>query len=544
VVRRFGGSIAHLSGDTLCLTFDTHPGSDVLDELAFLTGYEVRVLQNSKDPNVGLTAQSSDKHRNVPDTDKAKQGHSACQNCAEENSPLQARDQPVDDKKLDSVSSSLVDGHTESKTSTPLVANDAPRDGGLSCEEYVGGAPYVVNQILNRAISGEASDIHIERYRNTVRIRFRMDGVLHKVGTVPTAMHAEVVARIKILASLDIAEKRLPQDGRMTFTPDTAFERGSTAGPKSNTNVGKHEASEEIDLRVSTLPTAHGEKVVLRVLDRSDVDVQLDALGLTRRDRSQLEEALKHPNGLILMTGPTGSGKTTTLYASLRALDSTALNIQTIEDPSEYELPGVNQAQIKQNIGFDFPEALRAFLRQDPDVIMVGEIRDRDTAEIAIRASLTGHLVFSTLHTNDACATIGRLLDMGVAPYLVASALNLVGAQRLLRRLCPKCSRLDEPTVHETKQFDTVGLMSPASVRRPVGCPTCNQTGYKGRTAIFEMLPITDQLIQLISDDEPAHTLRANARNSGVSSLRHAAMQKVFDEVTSVEEAVRQTYGS
>jgi type II secretory ATPase GspE/PulE/Tfp pilus assembly ATPase PilB-like protein len=401
----------------------------------------------------------------------------------------------------------------------------APAPNAAEPARWFGSVPLIVNRIIEEALAQGASDIHIEPFRRQVRVRYRVDGMLRIAGTVDSAQREEVAARIKILADLDIAEKRRPQDGRMTVRPQTS-------------RLPEERLPEEIDLRVSTLPTAHGEKVVLRILDRSDIELDLEALGFEPKERSVFEAAIRRPHGLVLVTGPTGSGKTTTLYAALSALDHSVLNVQTIEDPVEYELAGVNQAQARADIGFGFAEALRAFLRQDPDVVMVGEIRDRDTAEIAIRAALTGHLVLSTLHTNDAASTIGRLLDMGVAPYLVSAAVELAAAQRLVRRVCPDCSSSRPITADERS---LLGLPDVQHITEGRGCARCGGTGFRGRTAVFELLPMTDTLSELVAEGAPTHQLRAEARSAGVRPLRAAAAAKVAVGQTTPDEAIRHT---
>ncbi|MEM9985026.1 MAG: GspE/PulE family protein [Bacteroidota bacterium] len=325
-----------------------------------------------------------------------------------------------------------------------------------------------VDKVLHEAAQMGASDIHVERYESEARIRYRWEGQLIEKYEVPLDQYNAIISRLKILADLDIAERRLPQDGRI------------------NLSVGQ----QKIDLRVSTVPGKHGEKMVLRLLTRSKEHLDLSKVGLNAEELAIYERSIAYPNGLILITGPTGSGKTTTLYASLNRLNQPTKNILTIEDPIEYNLSGINQVQLKEGIGLTFDRALRAFLRQDPDIIMVGEIRDEATAQIAIRAALTGHLVFSTLHTNSAWDALSRLTDMGVEPYLLAAALRLVVAQRLVRRLCPHCKKT-------SKQVDHPLFQEKWSIQEhavPSGCPQCYYTGYRGRQAVFELLPITPYL--------------------------------------------------
>lgn len=401
-----------------------------------------------------------------------------------------------------------------------------------------GSAPQQVHQIIQGAIACGASDIHIEPYAETYRVRYRLDGVLHEVAQLALRRQPELTARIKIMAELDIAEKRRPQDGRITVRPNRSAVQRSKAQQNGSQQNGAERPS-EIDLRVSTLPTAFGEKVVLRVLDRSDITLNLKALGFAEADRTAFEQAIHRPHGMVLVTGPTGSGKTTTLYAALQAVASERLNVQTIEDPIEYEIPGINQAQAHPDIGFAFADALRAFLRQDPDVIMVGEIRDRETAQIAIRAALTGHLVLSTLHTNDAPSAPGRLIDMGVPPYLVASSVTLIMAQRLVRTICPECAT-PHPIAEE--QREALGLST--SVRTGqcgTGCPACHDTGYHGRTAVSEVMPMSKTLARAVSDGEDTSVIRDQAIQEGMRTLRASAAAKVAGGQTTPEEALRHT---
>ncbi|MEL6443171.1 MAG: GspE/PulE family protein [Bacteroidota bacterium] len=375
----------------------------------------------------------------------------------------------------------------------------------------VGPAVQQVDRLITRAAALRASDIHIEPYESSVRIRYRLDGVLHLAGTLAPHQHAALVSRIKVLSGLDIAEKRRPQDGRL--------------------RVDRPHSQPPLDLRVSVLATHFGEKVVLRLLDRSALRLDLEALGFDPAPLALLRAAIHRPHGIVLVTGPTGSGKTTTLYAALSEIDTDRLNVSTVEDPIEYDLPGVNQTQARPDIGLGFAEALRAFLRQDPDVLMVGEIRDTETAEIAVRAALTGHLVLATLHTNDAAGAVMRLADMGVAPYLLASSLRLVAAQRLLRTLCSACKRPAQSTGATTAPFESVG------------CPECNGTGYRGRAAILEALPLVGHAAQEAVRAADSAALRALGQHEGWPSLAEAASRAVSTGTTSQAEALRVTEG-
>jgi len=384
-------------------------------------------------------------------------------------------------------------------------------------------APVVklVNALLTDAIKKRASDIHIEPYERLLRVRFRVDGVLHEIMQPPLKLKNAMISRIKIMSSLDIAERRLPQDGRIKV------------------KVGH---GGEMDLRVSTLPTLFGEKVVMRLLDKSHVQLDVNKLGFDARAIDLFRTAIGKPYGMILVTGPTGSGKTTTLYAALNELNKIGTNISTAEDPVEYNMIGVNQLQVHEDIGLNFATALRAFLRQDPDVIMVGEIRDFETAEIAVKAALTGHLVLSTVHTNDAPSTINRMLNMGIEPFLIASSVNLIMAQRLARVVCPKCR---EP--HEVPAHTMIELGVPEELAKDItafrgkGCQFCGATGFRGRTALYEMMGMTDQLRELILSGASAIELKRQAIADGMKTLRQSGIEKVGDGVTSIEEVMRVT---
>jgi type IV pilus assembly protein PilB len=376
----------------------------------------------------------------------------------------------------------------------------------------------LVNRLITDAISMGASDIHVEPYERLMRVRYRIDGVLHEVLQPPVEKTKPVISRLKIMADLDIAEKRRPQDGRIRV----------------------RQSDRTIDIRVSTLPTDFGEKVVLRILDKSQLQLDLTKLGFEENDLRLFRRTAKLPYGMILVTGPTGSGKTTTLYAALNYINRPDVNITTIEDPIEYNLPGINQTHVRADIGVTFAAALRAILRQDPNVIMVGEIRDGETAEIAIRAALTGHLVFSTLHTNDAPSAITRLIDMGVEPFLVASSVKMILAQRLMRRLCDKCRKPVEPSPEEAEEL-MLGGNGKKEFFKPVGCPACNKFGYRGRMAVYEVLPIQNGVSDLIAHGITASELRKKAQANGMLTLRQAAIKKAERGETSLDEVIRET---
>jgi type IV pilus assembly protein PilB len=380
-------------------------------------------------------------------------------------------------------------------------------------------APVVklVDLIIRQAINERASDIHIEPFKDRMSLRYRIDGKLYEIPPPAKHLHLAIISRVKILAKLDIAEKRLPQDGAILVKID----------------------DRPIDLRVSTVPTIYGEKVVLRILDKGAVVLDLGQLGFDAKQLEQLRKAMSSSYGLILLTGPTGSGKTTTLYAMLSEMKDATRNILTIEDPVEYKLDGINQVQVKPEIGLSFAGALRSFLRQDPDIMLVGEIRDMETAEICIRSALTGHLVLSTLHTNDAPSAINRLMDIGIEPYLITPSLLCVVGQRLIRKLCPDCKEAYEPTTKQVADYKIKADL----IYKPKGCPKCNHLGYKGRMSISEVMLVNLEIREMISKRATFQDIREVARKTGMQSLSDSAMKKVELGMTSLEEAISVTLG-
>lgn len=374
----------------------------------------------------------------------------------------------------------------------------------------------LVNQILTSAVFQRASDIHIDPLDDKVVVRYRVDGVLDIVKEFPIRILNQMVSRIKVMSGMDITETRIPQDGRI----QTAIQQ------------------KNIDLRISTLPTVRGEKVVMRILDISGGANKLDSIGLTKKEERLVRDMIAKPNGIVLVSGPTGSGKTTTLYACLEELNKPNVNIVTVENPVELKMEGVNQVQVEPDVNLTFANALRSILRQDPNIIMVGEIRDVETAEIAIRASLTGHLVLSTIHTNDAIKTVTRLLDMDIEPFLIASSLTGVVSQRLVRKLCTECSYDDEPTPTEVVMFKKQGI-DLDHVKRAKGCPSCNYKGYAGRVGIFEVLPISDQMRKLIAENATFDELENEAKRSGMQSILSSGLKKIQEGVTTLEEVMK-----
>ena len=402
------------------------------------------------------------------------------------------------------------------------VAEAASGDGAGDLENLANETPIIkfVNLVLYQAVQDRASDIHFEPFEDEFKIRYRVDGALYEMTPPPKHLALPVTSRLKVMANLDIAERRLPQDGRIGITL----------------------AGRQIDLRVSTLPTQFGESVVLRVLDRSAVNMELESLGFPKHVYDHVMQTIQQPNGIFINTGPTGCGKTTTLYSCLRRINTIDSKLLTVEDPVEYEIEGIMQVPVNEAAGMTFPRALRAFLRQDPDVIMLGEIRDLETSQIAIQASLTGHLVLSTLHTNDAPGAVTRLIDMGVEPFLISSTLLSVLAQRLVRMICKKCRTPFEPTENQLSLLN----LSPHDIGDKVfyygrGCANCNDTGYKGRKGIFELLIISDPVRALINERAPTVVIRQKAVELGMVTLREDGMRSIFDGETTIEEVLKYT---
>jgi type IV pilus assembly protein PilB len=416
--------------------------------------------------------------------------------------------------RLDSAAESLVEEASAEVASQQDIA-------AVEATASPDDAPIIklVNLLITQAVNDRASDIHIEPGERSLRVRYRIDGVLHEVMNPPKTVHSGITSRLKIMADIDIAERRVPQDGRLGLVVQ-----------------GK-----QIDIRVATLPTVHGEKLVMRLLDKSSVLLRLQDLGFLPQNFDRFEESYKKPYGAILATGPTGSGKSTTLYATLNILNRPGINIITVEDPVEYKLPGVNQIQTNAKAGLTFASALRSILRSDPDIVLIGEIRDRETAQIAVEAALTGHLVLSTLHTNDAPSALTRLTEMGIEPFLVASALDCVVAQRLARKLCDKCK---EPYLPADEDLGTVGLLAeggdePPKLFRAIGCTACGRTGYKGRFAVHEVMTVSEEIERLVVEKSSSEEIARVARDQGMLTLREDGLEKVRSGITSIEEILR-----
>jgi type IV pilus assembly protein PilB len=512
-------------GATLTIAMADPSNLFAIDDVKFMTGYNVEVVVSSES-NVmsAIAANYQGAKGEVVRVSKETQNQASA--------ILQAKDYTFsEDTSMDGGPGGFDEGPTVDVEEFDKVVGTA-LDGIETIEEKDDSevvkeveAPIVklVNGIFINAIKAGASDIHVEPYEASLRVRYRVDGVMYTVMNLPPKIKAALTSRIKIMSKLDIAERRLPQDGRIKL------------------KLGK---KREIDFRVSTLPTLFGEKTVLRLLDKSNLQVDLTRLGFEQPQLDSFMEAIEKPYGMVLVTGPTGSGKTTTLYSALNHLNKPDTNIMTSEDPVEYNFMGINQVQVKEEIGLTFASALRSFLRQDPDIIMVGEIRDFETAEIAVKAALTGHLVLSTLHTNDAPSTINRLLNMGIEPFLVSSSVILILAQRLARKVCTQCKIEEKIPV---QALIKVGF-SPEKAEtikcfKGKGCPTCNNSGYKGRIALYEVMPIKDEIRELILEGASASEIKKTAVRLGTKSLRMSGMSKVEEGITSIEEILRVTFG-
>jgi type IV pilus assembly protein PilB len=505
------------SGATLTIAMTDPTNVFALDDIKFMTGYNVEPVVASE------TAVGEAIQKYYQGGGAGRQGGGSGGGSGTGNGGGSSMNAAAAANTLDLATRSL----EESVNGDEVEVLEEIEELDVTQLEKVGGeAPVIrmVNLLLMSSIQKGASDIHIEPYEREFRVRFRIDGILYSVMQPPMKFKDAITSRIKIMARLDIAEKRLPQDGRIKL-------RFSDNG-----------TSKEIDFRVSCLPTLFGEKIVMRLLDKEKLMLDMTRLGFEPESLARLERQIAKPWGMCLVTGPTGSGKTNTLYSSISKLNTMDTNIMTAEDPVEFNLPGVNQVNVKDSIGLNFAAALRSFLRQDPNIILVGEIRDFETAEIAVKAALTGHLVLSTLHTNDAPSTISRLMNMGIEPFLVASSVNLICAQRLVRRLCKSCK---EAHPLPPQGFIDVGMpeedAETATAFRPVGCDKCNNTGYKGRVGLYEVMEVSDGLREMILTGASSMDLRRTAREEGMYTLRESGLCKVREGVTSIEEVVRET---
>ena len=504
------------AGATLTIAMTDPTNVFAMDDLKFMTGYNVEPVVASET----AVLDSIDKYYGAG-------GGPAATSASRGGAAASAPAAPQGESALEMAARSLQEMPTMlAETGDVEVLEELEEISAEMLSRQGEEAPVIklVNVILMSAISKGASDIHIEPYEKEYRVRYRVDGILYNIMAPPLKMRDAITSRVKIMAKLDIAEKRLPQDGRIKI-------RFSDNGTQK-----------DIDFRVSCLPTLFGEKIVMRLLDKGKLMLDMAKLGFEAESLKKLETQISKPWGMVLVTGPTGSGKTNTLYSSIAKLNSPETNIMTAEDPVEFNLPGINQVQVRENIGLNFAAALRSFLRQDPNIILVGEIRDFETAEIAVKAALTGHLVLSTLHTNDAPSTISRLMNMGIEPFLVASSLNLVCAQRLVRRVCVNC-KVDD--THAPPALEQVGF-GPADAaavvpKKGTGCEKCNNTGYKGRVGLYEVMEVTDELRELILVGASALEIRRKAIEEGMITLRGSGLRKVKDGVTTIEEVLRET---
>ncbi len=512
-------------GATLTIAMADPSNVFAIDDVKFMTGYNVEVVVSSESAIINSIAGCYlGKGENMLATPSQSSASSMA---------IQAKDYTLGDEDMAEgfESTSFDEGPSVNVDEFDKIVGSAldnvdvleDKDDAEVIKEVEAPIVKLVNGIFVNAIKSGASDIHVEPYENSLRVRYRVDGVMYTVMNLPTKIKAALTSRIKIMSKLDIAERRLPQDGRIKL------------------KLGK---KRDIDFRVSVLPCLFGEKTVLRLLDKGNLQVDLTKLGFEQAALDDFMEALNKPYGMLLVTGPTGSGKTTTLYSALNYLNKPDTNIMTAEDPVEFNFMGINQVQVKEEIGLTFAAALRSFLRQDPDIIMVGEIRDFETAEIGVKAALTGHLVLSTLHTNDAPGTISRLLNMGIEPFLVSSAVILILAQRLARRICQQCKEEEKiPPSALVKVGFSEEESKTVKCYKGKGCPTCNGTGYKGRVALYEVMPIRDELKELILEGASTAEIKKAAIRLGMKTLRMSGLTKAAEGVTTIEEVMRVTFG-
>lgn len=507
-------------GASLTLAMSDPSNLFAVDDVKFMTGYNVEVVIAAESDILNAISSYYQKTSEAMITSKRPSSQ-----------VLQAKDYTLQEEDLQAEPLYLDEGPTVNVEEFDTIVGSAldtidvvdEKEDTSVIRDVEAPIVKLVNGIFVNAIKAGASDIHLEPYENSFRVRYRVDGVMYSVMNIPVKIKNALTSRVKIMAKLDIAERRLPQDGRIKL------------------KLGK---KREIDFRVSTLPTLFGEKTVLRILDKSNLQVDLTKLGFLQEQLDDFMTAIEKPYGMVLVTGPTGSGKTTTLYSALNHLNKPGTNIMTAEDPVEYNFMGINQVQVKEEIGLTFAASLRSFLRQDPDIIMVGEIRDFETAEIAVKAALTGHLVLSTLHTNDAPGTISRLMNMGIEPFLVSSSVILILAQRLARKICPHC-KVEENISVPAMQKIGFSEEEAKTVKcfKGAGCAECNNSGYKGRIALYEVMPINDDIKDLILEGASSGEIKKTAVRLGVKTLRMSGLTKVREEVTSVEEVLRVTFG-
>ncbi len=520
------------SGATLTIAMADPTNVFAMDDIKFMTGYNVEpvvaseaALEDSIDRYYGSTRSLELRRDTAPGGGYGSPGGGGPSIREVLDGPTLSVDDMaavggLSEIDLDSMSDADADVET-------VKADDEEIDLG-NLAKSADAAPVIklTNVLLVDSLKRGASDIHIEPYEKEFRVRFRIDGVLYNVMALPMKLRDPLISRVKIMAKLDIAEKRLPQDGRIKI------------------KMKVEDRSRDLDFRVSVLPTLWGEKIVMRLLDKSKLMLDMTKLGFEPHSLERFKNAIAKPYGIVLVTGPTGSGKTNTLYSAIASLNKPDTNIMTAEDPVEFNLPGINQVQIRENIGLNFAAALRSFLRQDPNIILVGEIRDYETAEIAVKAALTGHLVLSTLHTNDAPSTVSRMVNMGIEPFLVGTAVNLIQAQRLVRRVCSKC-KVDITSDVPSKALIDIGFtpeqVGSFQVMKGRGCATCNGTGYKGRVGLYEVMEISEGIRDLIMQGANTIELKRKALEEGMLTLRQSGLEKIRNGVTTVEEVLRET---
>ena len=529
VARKYGVLPVNKTGATLTIAMGDPTNVFAMDDIKFMTGYNVEPVVASE---VALR-KAIEKHYGTPRSvvlkEQKQQQRGSFAGATNLEDVMQTSALTVDDMAgvgLGELNMDEITGIDEGADVDVLKQDEGQEIDLADIAKSTESAPIikVSNLILIEALKAGASDIHVEPYEKEFRVRFRIDGILHNIMALPMRVRDPLISRLKIMAKLDISEKRLPQDGRIKI------------------RLRVEERSRDLDLRVSTVPAQFGEKVVMRLLDKTKLQLDMTQLGFEPEPLRRFKDAIDRPYGIVLVTGPTGSGKTNTLYSAIAQLNDPTVNIMTAEDPIEYNLAGINQVQMKEQIGLTFASALRAFLRQDPDIVLVGEIRDFETAEIAVKAALTGHLVLSTLHTNDAPSTINRLMNMGIEPFLVATSINAICAQRLVRRICANCA---EDVETPPQMLIQVGFapdeVKTLKIKRGRGCERCNNAGYKGRVGLYECLQFSDEIRDMILSGASSIELKRKAIEEGMVSLRMAGLQKIRDGVTTLEEVLRET---
>jgi type IV pilus assembly protein PilB len=524
------------SGAVLTIAMADPTNVFAMDDIKFMTGYNVEpvvasesAIEDAIERYYGSTRSLELRRDSAPGGGGGGMGGYGIPGGGNLKETLDGPGLSVDDMaSIGGLSEIDLDSMGDAEADVETVKSEDEEIDLATMSKSADAAPVIklTNVLLVDSLKRGASDIHIEPYEKEFRVRFRIDGILYNVMALPMKLKDPLTSRVKIMAKLDIAEKRLPQDGRIKI------------------KMKVEDRSRDLDFRVSCLPTLWGEKIVMRLLDKSKLMLDMTKLGFEAHSLERFKNAIAKPYGIVLVTGPTGSGKTNTLYSALASLNKSDTNIMTAEDPVEFNLPGINQVQIRDNIGLNFAAVLRSFLRQDPNIILVGEIRDYETAEIAVKAALTGHLVLSTLHTNDAPSTVSRMVNMGIEPFLVGTAVNLIQAQRLVRRVCAKCKFDDTPNV-PTKTLVDIGfqpdVIGSFQVMKGKGCATCNGTGYKGRVGLYEVMEITEGIRDLIMVGATAVEIKRKALEEGMLTLRMSGLEKIKSGVTTVEEVLRET---